>query len=137
MELSFTLKVAATSSQVWDYYENIEKWSVWEKDLEAISLEGAFTTGTKGSMTLKGMPPMTFTLTSVINNEEFIDMTETPAGSVIFSHYIQEVSDGVIIRHSVRMDQDNQELLPMLSGIFSDVPETMFLLKKVVESNGV
>ncbi len=137
MELSFSLKVAATSSQVWEYYEKIENWKVWEIDLEHISLEGAFITGTKGSMTLKGMPSMAITLTSVVKNKEFVDVTETPVGTVTFSHYIQELSEGVIIRHSVKMDQDNQELLPMLSGIFSDVPETMCLLKKVVESNGV
>ena len=80
---------------------------------------------------------MAITLTSVVKNKEFVDVTETPVGTVTFSHYIQELSEGVIIRHSVKMDQDNQELLPMLSGIFSDVPETMCLLKKVVESNGV
>lgn len=137
MELSFSLKVAATSSQVWEYYENIDKWSVWEKDLEAISLDGTFITGSIGSMTLKGMPAMDFKLTSVIQNQEFIDVTETPMGSVVFAHHIEEHAGGVILRHSVSMAKDHQELLPMLTGIFSDVPETMFLLKKVVESNGL
>lgn len=137
MEFSFTLKVAATSSQVWEYYERIEKWFVWETDLEDISLDGEFMTGTKGSMTLKGMPPMNFKLTSVITNQEFIDVTETPMGQISFAHYIQELSDGVMIRHSVSIDKDDQDVLLMLTGIFSDVPETMFLLKKVVESHGV
>ncbi len=94
MELSFALKVAATSHQVWEYYENIEKWSVWEKDLEAISLEGEFVSGTNGQMTLTGMPPMSFTLTSVVPYQEFIDLTETPMGKLSFAHYIQEIPEG-------------------------------------------
>lgn len=137
MELSFSLTIHASSEEVWAYYADLSKWAEWEKELEDITLEGAFETGTTGTMTLSGMPPMAIQLTSVVENKEFIDVTETPAGPVTFAHYLQDLPEGVEIRHSVSMASDNQALLPMLTGIFSDVPDTMFLLKKVVENSGV
>lgn len=138
MEFSFMTKVKATKDKVWDYYADIQKWYVWESDLKDITLTGGFKTGAKGVMELEGMPPMEFLLTSVKEAQEFCDKTETPFGSIYFKHEIIPNNDkSVSIKHTVRLETDtiNQEKLEFLKQVFSDVPDSVMLLKNRAENN--
>lgn len=136
MEFSFMTKIHATKEQVWDYYTDIQKWYHWEEDLVAITLNDGFKTGSVGSMQLKGMPPMDYLLTSVIEYEEFWDKTDTPMGAIYFGHEITEMEMGIVsVKHTVRLD--NEEIttqnVDFLKQVFSDVPDSILLLKKQVE----
>lgn len=133
MKFSFEVKVNSTKQKIWECYANLDKWKVWEEDLENISLEGDFVTGTKGKMKLAGMPELDFTLSSVIEECEFIDTTSTPMGVITFGHFITEKNNQIFIKHEVSLDSDNEVHLEILGKIFSDVPQSMFLLKKAVE----
>lgn len=135
MEFSFKIEVNAAKEKIWDYYADIKKWFVWEGDLEDISLDGGFVEGTIGIMKLSGMPAMQYTLSKVIANKEFWDKTETPMGSVCFGHQILEEANGVFIQHIVRLDSTEitSEKIDFLKQIFSDVPDSILLLKKEVE----
>lgn len=134
MKLSFEIFVNAQPSEVWPYYSDIEKWYMWENDLEDIALKGEFEKGTKGTMQLKDMPPMQFELSSVIENREFVDITATPMGNITFGHYIIPCEDGVVVRHEVSLDSELKENINVLVGIFGDVPFTVYTLKEVVEN---
>ncbi|MCI9016539.1 MAG: polyketide cyclase [Clostridia bacterium] len=138
MEFSFMTKAKATKEKVWDYYADIKKWYVWERDLKDITLNGEFKTGSKGIMQLEGMPPMEYLLTSVKETEEFCDKTDTPFGSIYFKHEIISNNDeSVNIKHTVRLETDiiNDEKLKFLKQVFSDVPDSIILLKNEVENN--
>lgn len=136
MEFSFMTKVNATKETVWEYYADIEKWYVWESDLKNITLNNGFKTGSTGMMELEGMPPMEYLLTSVKENEEFWDKTDTPIGSIYFGHEIIENDDDTVnIKHTVRLETDvvNEGKINFLKQVFSDVPDSILLLKNKVE----
>ena len=86
-------------------------------------------------MELEGMPPMEYELTHVKVFEEFWDKTATPFGDILFGHQIIDNNDGsVIIKHSVSLDSEDIQHLEFLSQVFSDVPDSIFILKKYLES---
>lgn len=139
MEFSFMTQVNATKEAVWEYYADIQKWYVWESDLKNITLDNGFKTGSKGIMELEGMPPMEYLLTSVKDAQEFWDKTETPMGSIYFGHeIICNDNKTVDIKHTVKLVTDviNNEKLGFLKQVFSDVPDSIMLLKSKVENNG-
>ena len=134
MEFSFSLSMKAAKEDVWSYYENIEKWYDWEKDLKNITLNGGFKTGSCGIMELEGMPPMEYQLTLVKPFEEFWDKTATPFGDILFGHQIIENDDGTVnVKHTVALDSKDQQHLEFLSQVFSDVPQSIFILKNCLE----
>jgi len=97
--------------------------------------KGNFETGSKGIMELEGMPPMEYELTHVKVFEEFWDKTATPFGDILFGHQIIDNNDGsVIIKHSVSLDSEDIQHLEFLKQVFSDVPDSIFILKKYLES---
>lgn len=136
MEFSFMTKVKAAKETIWEYYSNIQKWYEWEKDLKNITLSNGFQTGSGGVMELEGMPPMDYVLTSVKKEQEFWDKTDTPLGSIYFGHEIISGDDGAVyIRHTVRLESEDmgQGAFSFLKQVFSDVPDTVMLLKTMSE----
>ena len=134
MEFSFSLNIRATKEAVWAYYENIEKWYDWEEDLKNITLKGGFETGSYGTMELEGMPPMEYQLTLVKPLEEFWDKTATPFGDILFGHQIIDNNDGSInIKHTVILENEDEQHLDFLKHVFSDVPQSIFILKNLLE----
>ena len=134
MEFSFSLKIKATKEDAWEYYANIEKWYNWEEDLKNITLKGKFETGSCGTMELEGMPPMEYQLTLVKPFEEFCDKTETPLGDILFGHQIIDNNDGSVnIKHTVILDSEDEQHLEFLKQVFSDVPQSIFILKNRLE----
>ena len=124
----------ASKEDVWAYYENIEKWYDWEEDLKNITLDGGFKTDSRGMMELEGMPPMEYQLTLVKPFEEFWDKTATPFGDILFGHQIIENDDGTVnVKHTVALDSKDQQHLEFLSQVFSDVPQSIFILKNCLE----
>lgn len=134
MKFSFETIVDANAEKIWEYYSDTNKWYLWEDDLEDITIQNDhFITGNKGMMKLKNMPPMAFTLSSVIQYQEFIDVTQTPMGNITFGHFLMQTNEGTIIKHEVSLDNEEEENISILKGIFEDVPDSVFSLKKVVE----
>lgn len=136
MEFSFTATTSVSSERVWEQYSVLENWYTWEEDLKNISLEGAFMTGSRGIMELEGMPPMAYVLSLVEEGSAFWDETETPFGVIRFGHELVSSGDGTLIRHVVQLDgaEERPEAAAFLKQVFADVPDSVLMLKKAVES---
>ena len=66
--------------------------------------------------------------------EEFWDKTETPFGDILFGHQILDNNDGSVnIKHTVILDSEDEQHLEFLSQVFSDVPQSIFILKNCLE----
>lgn len=136
MKFTFETKTKVTPEKIWFFYEDVNKWFTWEDDLKDISLNGDFVTGSIGSMTLDGMPPMTFTLTEVIPNKLFTDKTVIEGvGELYFIHELNNVDGFTTVRHSVEFISENgKDTLKdsqFVSQVFSDVPASIFKLIEV------
>jgi hypothetical protein len=136
MKLQFSIEVAATAEKIWPYYADPTKRYIWEEDLESIVFDGEVKTGMTGSMKLKEMPEMPFTLTEVIINASYCDRTDVPGmGSLHFDHKILRENDKTYLQHSVRLEKANptEGDLAFLSGVFADVPGAVLKIKREVE----
>lgn len=136
MELKFKVEVNAKREIIWSYYANPSKRYIWEEDLENITFDGELKTGTTGTMKLKEMPEMSFTLINIIPNASYWDRVDVPGiGSICFAHDILQEDGKTFIQHSVRLDKENpsEQDLNFLCGVFSDVPNSVMKIKKEVE----
>lgn len=136
MELRFKTEINAAKEELWSYYSDVKKRSLWEEDLERITFNGELKTGTTGTMKLKDMPEMNFTLVNIQPNASYWDRTDVPGmGSLYFGHEILEENDKIFVEHTVRLAKENpsEEDLNFLSGVFSDVPGAVMKIKKEAE----
>lgn len=136
MEFRFKVEVNASKEKIWSYYAEPEKRHIWEEDLESLKFNGELETGTTGTMKLKEMPEMSFTLTNIEPNVSYWDRTDIPGmGSIHFEHDILQENDKTFIQHAVRLEKENlsEDDFNFLCGVFSDVPKSVMKIKKEVE----
>lgn len=122
--------------RLWDLYSNVENWKLWDEEVEAISIDGKFTAGTKGVMTMTGQEPMNFTLTTVEEKKCFIDETviEPLNVSIIVGHFIEKkTNDRFFLRHSVIIKGENADMVAEQIGesFTVDIPDSMEKLIKL------
>lgn len=136
MEFRFKVEVNASKEKIWSYYAEPEKRHIWEEDLESLKFNGELETGTTGTMKLKEMPEMSFTLTNIEPNVSYWDRTDIPGmGSIHFEHDILQENDKTFIQHAVRLEKEtlSEDDFNFLCGVFSDVPKSVMKIKKEVE----
>lgn len=136
MEFRFKVEVNASKEKIWSYYAEPEKRHIWEEDLESLKFNGKLETGTTGTMKLKEMPEMSFTLTNIEPNVSYWDRTDIPGmGSIHFEHDILQENNKTFIQHAVRLEKENlsEDDFNFLCGVFSDVPKSVMKIKKEVE----
>ena len=133
LTLSCALPVVVSPEVVWPYYEKFDLRKQWETDLEKYVLDGPFATGTTGSMVLTGMPPITFTLTSVMENREFWDEVVLPGmGTLRFGHEFLTVQGRNMLRHSIEFAPASGEVdaksLSFFKQVSHDLPDVLWRL---------
>jgi hypothetical protein len=136
MELQCKIEVNAAKENIWPYYADPAKRSVWEEDLESLVFDGEVRSGITGRMKLKDMPEMAFTLAEVVEYASYCDRTDVPGmGSLFFNHKISQENGKTYIQHSVRLGKETftNEDLGFFSGVFADVPAAMLKIKREVE----
>lgn len=122
--------------RLWDLYSNLENWKQWDEEIEKITLNGEFISGSKGIMYMEGQDPMNFILTDVEIKKHFIDETfiEPLNTSIIVGHYIDKINnDRFILRHSVIIKGDNADMVAEQIGesFTVDIPKSMEKLIKL------
>lgn len=138
-EFTFQTKINASSKEIWDMYADFTKRQQWEKDLEYIKLDGNFSTGAAGFMKLEGQPEMPYTITSAIPYQEYWDRTEIPGSgmAICFGHEFTADGNSTLLRVSARLEKATGEITDddvlLLTQIFSDTPQSVLMIKKIVE----
>ena len=132
-EWSHTVTTSATPEQVWPLYADVSRWLEWDSGLEAVTLDGPFAAGSSGTLQVEGQPPLAWTLTDVVENVVFTDVTEIPGvATLTFVHRIEPRDLGSVVTHEVRIDGPAAaQLGPMVT---SDTPEAMDALVRIAES---
>ena len=132
-EWSHTVTTSATPEQVWTLYADVSRWLEWDSGLEAVTLDGPFAVGSTGTLQVEGRPPLAWTLTDVVENALFTDVTEIPGvATLTFVHRIEPRDLGSVVTHEVRIDGPAAaQLGPMVT---SDTPEAMDALVRIAES---
>jgi hypothetical protein len=126
----------ASPETIWPLYSNVAEWNRWDNSIMASHIDGAFETGSQGSMTIAGNPhPLGFEMLEVEANKIFRDVTEIPGVSIEFSHTLEPISDGTKITHHVTISGPAWEQVAATIGkrLEQDLPHTVASLAKLAE----
>ena len=129
-EWTHTVATTATPEQVWPLYAEVDRWLEWDSGLQAVTLDGPFAVGSRGTLQVEGQPPLVWELVEVTANASFTDVTEIPGvATLTFVHRIEPTADGSAIVHEVRIEGPAAaQLGPMVT---SDTPEAMEALARI------
>lgn len=137
----WTTQASVTSSKIkaediWRLWSDVVTWPTWDHGLEASSLEGSFTSGTKGIITPKGSPALPFLTTEVKPLESFTDETELPGAKLTFHHFLEKIPAGLKVTHQVTISGPAWENYAsgFGKGLEHELPQTVAKLVKVAES---
>lgn len=138
-EFTFQTKIYANSKDIWEMYADFKKRRHWETDLEYIKLNGDFSTGSSGFMKLEGQPEMQYTITSAIPYKEYWDRTEIPdtGMTLCFGHEFTAINNYTLLKVTARLEKSTGEIteedISFLAQVFSDTPQSIIAIKKLVE----
>lgn len=106
------LETNASTQLVWELWSDVRTWPSWNPDVSAISLEGPFASGTRGSMTT-GNGTHDIRLENVVNGRSF-DLVTSPMPATTFRFHceVQPIATGSRVSQGV-------ELSGTLAFIFS------------------
>ncbi|MEV4310682.1 SRPBCC family protein [Actinocrispum sp. NPDC049592] len=123
----------ASTDAVYALWADVTRWAEWDTSIVGITIDGPFAAGSRGTMTIEGMPPIPYTLTEVTVGRSFSDETAIPGAVLRFGHVVETVDGGrTKVTHRVEIEGENAaELGPMVTG---DVPEAMRALVKLASS---
>lgn len=107
----FTALSTATPETLWPHYAEVNRWKGWDEAVEQVTLEGAFTVGSRGTLKLHGKPALDFKLTEVTPNVSFSDETKVGPMTVRFTHTLQRLIGGTKVTHRVTIDGPGAEAL--------------------------
>jgi hypothetical protein len=119
-----TVEADVTAEAIWRLYDDVTTWPTWDAQAELVTRDGAFATGTTGTMKFVGQPPLHYRLTKVEPQREFVD--ETPVGPLVVrvSHRLEPLPSGRLrITYAAEIDgpeDQAQEIGPMITADFPD-----------------
>lgn len=99
-----SVKTDATAAQIWSLWKSPQDWPLWDSELEWVKMDGPFMKGSTGTMKPRSGPIVSFELTTVEENRQFIDSANLPLTTMEFIHRYENMEDGsALIVHEVIM----------------------------------
>jgi hypothetical protein len=136
-EYEHTVQADAAPAAVWALYADVAGWPRWDTSVVSMVLEGPFATGTRATMTIEGMPPISSVLADVEDERSFTDLSSVPEFGieVRFEHHLAPRADGgtTLTNRVVVTGPGAGKAGPMITG---DVPETMRRLADLASTVG-
>jgi hypothetical protein len=66
MQFEASAQINAPAATIFALYENVAQWPVWDTDVKAASIQGAFVSGARGVITPNGGPKSDILFSEVI-----------------------------------------------------------------------
>ncbi|MES3003531.1 MAG: hypothetical protein V4787_22755 [Pseudomonadota bacterium] len=92
-----------SAAQVWQVWSDVDRWHLWQGDIEYARMNGAFETGGSFKFKPKGGPDLTLELSEVRPGSLFIDVTRFPLARMVDSHELIERGSELEIKTTVTM----------------------------------
>lgn len=122
-----TETTTATPEQLWQLYQDPTTWPEWDHQLEDVTVDGPFETGSTGTIKPVGGPRTKFRMVEVTEKVSFTDVTRLPLGKMRFDHWIEPgVSDTSFV-HRVTITGPLTPLFARVIGrkVADDLPAAM------------
>ncbi len=121
--------------EVYQTYEKVSEWPLWDSDTEAATINGSFIQGATGKIKPKGSPESKMKLTEVTPNRSFTVECALPFCKMHFTHVLNKVDDGTKVINQVRFTGFLAPLFSRLIGkeIKKSIPNSLKGLKEYIE----
>jgi hypothetical protein len=126
---------SAAPDALWGLWSDPAGWPAWDEDLEAVTLDGAFAPGSRGTLQPKGMDPFSYIITRVEPGRGYTDETPLDGAVLRFDHDLVDGPDGPVIRQRVTMEGPAANALfdPFAKAIILDIPAALARLAERAE----
>jgi Polyketide cyclase / dehydrase and lipid transport len=132
-----SVETSAAPEAIWRMWADVERWPVWNGDIERIELVGPFAAGGTIVMTPIGEEPVELRIVEAVEPELFVDEAELGEIVVRTTHRVQPL-DVERARVTYRMeitgpaaDTIGAQIGPEISG---DFPQTLAALAERAEA---
>ena len=98
-----TMDTHATREDIWNIWQDVEKWNTWDHAVEYSSIQGAFKGGTKGTWKIKSEPVFSFDLTRVEYLKTFVLEVKLFLARIVCSHYLTQEAGKTRVTHQVEI----------------------------------
>lgn len=108
-----TLSGQMPMERVWDCYEDVSKWPLWDVSLQNVVLQGAFSDGATGTMFFsdEGVPPLCFRLSEVEKNKGFTATASFAGLTVKFLHRMDVSEEKTVLEHCVEVSGVDEDMV--------------------------
>ena len=129
----------ATPAQVWRRYAEPQTWPEWDAATERVTLQGPFAVGSRGRLKPVGALTTRFTLTEVVPEVGFTDVTRLPLARLVFGHRIEATATGSRLTHTVTISGPLSPLFARVigTGLARDLPRAMHALARLAAATPV
>jgi hypothetical protein len=93
-----------TAAEVWKVWTDVDRWHLWQDDIEFARMNGEFRAGGTFRFKPKGGPELTLELSHVQPHASFVDITRFPLARMVDSHELIERDDTLEIKTTVKME---------------------------------
>jgi len=116
-EYEHTVRTTASPAEVWALWSDVGSWHHWDPAVERVALEGHFSEGAAGTMTLSGGVEAPFVLEIVEPRARYLDRLMIGDLVIRVDHQITETDAGseVLVRTTVEGD-GAQSIGPLVTG---------------------
>jgi hypothetical protein len=102
MYIEHSQRVTATPARIFALYADVANWTQWDPDLKASSIDGAFASGTTGTVEPKSGPKSKVLFTDVQPDRGFAVECKLPLCLMRFEHSLKPAGGATLVTHGVR-----------------------------------
>lgn len=105
-----TVTVDAKTHDIWAVWVDVNAWKTWDTGIDSTQMRGNFKAGNSFVLKPQGGEPVTVTITTVTQGEEFSDETVLPFGRIRTYHRMAKLGSLVSVTHEVRAEIDPESV---------------------------
>ena len=130
-------KTSAEKEKIWNLWIDVNRWNVWDKEVEYVEIFGSFDKGTKGILKPKNGPKTTFEIVECQSLKSFTTRSILPFCKMDFIHQMNEKDNQLEISHRVEMTGFMTFLFSKIIGknIKKGLPKAVETLVKLAEKS--
>lgn len=136
MSIEYCIRIDRSREHIFSIYKDVDSWAQWDPDIEAVSLDGDFVTGTPGWLKPVGAPKTATKMVSVNEPASFTVESKLPFCTMTFEHVLETADEATDVTHRVLFSGALAPVFSRLIGgkIRKGIQGTMEGLKDYAES---
>lgn len=100
MDFSNSITINASKETIFAHYADVANWPVWDKEVEAVTLDGLYV-GSAGSLQPRSGPRAMITISELTPNMSFTVTSKLPLCKMQFGHELTSLGETTKATHSV------------------------------------